>query len=389
MRKVGINMKKINTGVIGTGFIGPSHIEALRRLGYVNIVAVADINIKVAKEKAEQLNVDKAYGDYKELLAEKTIEVVHICTPNHLHYPIAKEALLAEKHVVCEKPLAINPEQGRDLLELVKKTGLTAAVHFNLRFYPLIQQAKAMVEAGEIGDILAVNGSYQQDWLLYQTDYNWRLEPEFSGKSRAVSDIGSHWLDMIEYISGIKIEKVYADFCTFFTTRKKPIKPVETYTGKILKSSDYKDIKINTEDYATVLLRFNNGAHGSMTVNQVAAGRKNRLAFEIYGTKMSIVWNSENPNEMWIGKRDSKNELLIKDPSLMDKSVRQYASYPGGHVEGFPDTSKQLFNNVYKQILAGKKSKFDFPTFEDGYRELILCDAIFDSAIKEKWKEVK
>ncbi|MFA5014160.1 MAG: Gfo/Idh/MocA family oxidoreductase [Actinomycetota bacterium] len=382
-------MKKINTGVIGTGFIGPFHIEALRRLGYVNIVATADINKKVAKEKAEQLNVDKAYENYKELLAEKTIEVVHVCTPNHLHYPIVKEALLAGKHVVCEKPLAIDPKQGRDLLELVKKTGLVAAVHFNLRFYPLVQQAKAMIEAGEIGDILAVNGSYQQDWLLYQTDYNWRLEPEFSGKSRAVADIGSHWLDMVEYISGIKIEKVYADFCTFFKTRKKPIKSVETYTGKFLKSSGHKDIKINTEDYATVLLRFNNGAHGSITVNQAAAGRKNRLAFELYGTKMSIAWNSENPNEMWIGKRDSKNELLIKDPSLMNRSVRQYSSYPGGHAEGFPDTSKQLFNNVYKQILTGKEPKFDFPTFEDGYRELILCDVIFDSALKEKWKEVK
>lgn len=389
MRKVGTNMKKINTGVIGTGFIGPAHIEALRRLGYIEVVAIADINIEVAKEKAAQLNVNKAFGDYKELLAQETIEVVHVCTPNHLHYPIAKEALLAGKHVVCEKPLAINPEQGRDLLELVKKTGLTAAVHFNLRFYPLIQQAKAMVKAGEIGDILAVNGSYQQDWLLYQTDYNWRLEPEFSGKSRAVADIGSHWLDIIEYISGIKIERVYADFCTFFTTRKKPIKPVETYTGKILKSSDYKDIKINTEDYATVLLRFNNGAHGSMTVNQVAAGRKNRLAFEIYGTKMSIAWNSENPNEMWIGKRDSKNELLIKDPYLMYKSARKYASYPGGHTEGFPDTSKQLFNNVYRQILAVVEFHFDFPTFEDGYRGLVLCEAIFDSARKEMWKEVK
>ncbi|MDD5621906.1 MAG: Gfo/Idh/MocA family oxidoreductase [Actinomycetota bacterium] len=382
-------MKKINTGVIGTGFIGPSHIEALRRLGYVNIIATADINKKVAKEKAEQLNVDKFYGDYKELLAEKSIEVVHVCTPNHLHYPIVKEVLLAGKHVVCEKPLAINPEQGRDLLKLVKKTGLVAAVHFNLRFYPLVQQAKAMIEAGEIGDILAINGSYQQDWLLYRTDYNWRLESEFSGKSRAVVDIGSHWLDMVEYISGIKIEKVYADFCTFFKTRKKPVKSIETYTGKILKSSDYKDIKINTEDYATVLLRFNNGAHGSMTVNQAAAGRKNRLAFELYGTKMSIAWNSENPNEMWIGKRDSKNELLIKDPSIMNSSVRQYSSYPGGHAEGFPDTSKQLFNNVYKQISAGKEPGFDFPTFEDGYRELILCDVIFDSALKEKWKEVK
>ncbi|MQY73928.1 MAG: gfo/Idh/MocA family oxidoreductase [Clostridia bacterium] len=382
-------MIKINAGVIGTGFIGPAHVEALRRLGYVDVVAIADISMEIAKEKAEQLSIYKAYGDYKELLEDKTIEVVHICTPNHLHYPMVKQALLTGKHVVCEKPLAVSSEQGKELLELVKRTGLTAAVHFNLRFYPLMQQAKAMIEAGELGRILAINGSYQQDWLFYQTDYNWRLEPEFSGKSRAVADIGSHWLDLVEYITGVKVERVCADFCTFYKTRKKPLRLVETYTGKILKSSDYKDIEINTEDYATVLLRFNNGAHGSMTVNQVAAGRKNRLAFEIYGTKKSIAWDCEDPNQMWIGKRDSKNELLLKDPSLMYESVKQYSSYPGGHTEGFPDTSKQLFNNVYRQILTRGESQFDFPTFEDGHRELILCETIVDSAGKEKWLEVK
>ena len=382
-------MKKISAGVIGTGFIGPAHIEALRRLGYIDVVAIADISMEVAREKAEQLYIGKAYGGYEKLLKDGSIEVVHICTPNHLHYPIAKEALLAGKHVICEKPLAISPRQGKELLELAKKTGLVAAVHFNLRFYPLVQQAKAMVDAGELGDILAVNGSYQQDWLFYQTDYNWRLEPEFSGKSRAVADIGSHWLDLVQYITKSKVERVCADFCTFYPTRKKPLRPVETYTGKILKSYDYKDVEINTEDYATVLLRFNNGAHGSMTVNQVAAGRKNRLAFEIYGTKMAIAWNCERPNQMWIGRRDSENGLLLKDPSLMYESARQYASCPGGHTEGFPDTSKQLFNNVYRQILAGGEYQFDFPTFEDGQRELILCEAIFNSARKEKWKEVK
>ncbi|MBA7510850.1 Inositol 2-dehydrogenase/D-chiro-inositol 3-dehydrogenase [subsurface metagenome] len=386
---MGVNIIKINAGVIGTGFIGPAHVEALRRLGYVDVVAIADISMEIAKEKAEQLSIYKAYGDYKELLEDKTIEVVHICTPNHLHYPMVKQALLTGKHVVCEKPLAVSSEQGKELLELVKRTGLTAAVHFNLRFYPLMQQAKAMIEAGELGRILAINGSYQQDWLFYQTDYNWRLEPEFSGKSRAVADIGSHWLDLVEYITGVKVERVCADFCTFYKTRKKPLRLVETYTGKILKSSDYKDIEINTEDYATVLLRFNNGAHGSMTVNQVAAGRKNRLAFEIYGTKKSIAWDCEDPNQMWIGKRDSKNELLLKDPSLMYESVKQYSSYPGGHTEGFPDTSKQLFNNVYRQILTRGESQFDFPTFEDGHRELILCETIVDSAGKEKWLEVK
>ena len=183
-------MKNINIGVIGTGFIGPAHVEALRRLGYVNVAAISDITMDIAKEKAEQLSIEKAYEGYKELLADNTIDSVHICTPNHLHYPIAKEALLSGKHVVCEKPLAVNSEEAKELVELVKKTGLLGAIHFNLRFYPLVQQAKAMVEAGELGDIIAVNGSYQQDWLFFETDYNWRLEPEFSGESRTVADMG-------------------------------------------------------------------------------------------------------------------------------------------------------------------------------------------------------
>jgi len=382
-------MKKINTGVIGTGFIGPAHIEALRRLGYIEVIALADINVGVAKEKAEQLYINKYYGDYRKLLEDNDIEVVHICTPNFLHYSMAKQALESGKHVICEKPLAVSLAQGENLVELVENINLTAAMHFNLRFYPLIQQARAMVEAGELGEIISVSGSYLQDWLFYRTDYNWRLEQDFSGSSRAVADIGSHWLDLIQYVTGLKIEEVCADFYTFYKTRKKPLKSVETYSGKILKSSDYKDIEINTEDYASVLLKFSNGAHGSMTVSQVAAGRKNRLAIEVYGTKKSIAWDCENPNQMWIGKRDSKNEFLLKDPSLLSESVRKYASYPGGHAEGFSDASKQLFNNVYKQILDSGKSKFDFPTFEDGYKELVLCETIAESARNKKWEKVR
>ncbi len=384
-----MNMRKVNTGVIGSGFIGPAHIEALRRLGYVEVTALADVNEEIAKEKAGQLYINKYYGDYRELLEDNTIKVVHICTPNYLHYQMAKQALESGKHLICEKPLAVNLEEGRSLVKLAKKKGLIAAVNFNLRFYPLIQQAKAMVESGELGEIIFVSGSYLQDWLFYQTDYNWRLEPEFSGDSRAVADIGSHWLDLAQYVTKLEIEEVCADFYTFYKTRKKPLKSIETYTGKIFKSSEYKDIRIDTEDYAAVLLFFNNGAHGSMTVSQVSAGRKNRLVIEIYGTKKSIAWDCENPNQMWIGKRDSKNELLLKDPSLMNESVRKYSSYPGGHTEGFPDTLKQLFDNVYNQILTSGKSKFDFPTFEDGLNELILCEKIANSARNKFWEKVK
>jgi Predicted dehydrogenases and related proteins len=388
----GIAMNKIRVGIIGTGFIGPAHIEALRRLGYVDVAAVSDINIEVAKQKSAILNIEKAYGDSRELLADPAIEVVHICTPNHLHFTMAREALLAGKHVVCEKPLAMNSKEAAELLKIAKEKKLVNAVHFNIRFYPLIQQIRLAIENGDLGKILAVNGSYQQDWLFYATDYNWRLQSEFSGESRAIADIGSHWLDVIEFITGIKVQSVCADFATFHVTRKKPLKPVETYAGKILNPEDYADIPINTEDYATVLLRFNNGGHGSLTVNQVAAGRKNRLYFEIYGDKKAIAWDAENPNEMWIGHRDGNNEVLIKDPSLMYAPAREYVSLPGGHTEGFPDTSKQMFNQVY-QYIAKKGYEtgmtINFPTFADGAREIELCEQIFNSAKNEKWVSIQ
>lgn len=385
-------MQKIKVGIIGTGFIGPAHIEALRRLGYVEIAALSDINTEVAQQKAKALSIDRSYGDYREMLKDPEIQVVHVCTPNNLHYPMSKEALLAGKHVICEKPLAMNSSEAEELMKIAKEKNLVNAVHFNLRFYPLMHQARMMVEKGELGRILAVNGSYQQDWLFFETDYNWRLHPEFSGDSRAVADIGSHWLDLVEFITGVKVQQVCADFATFHPVRKKPLKPVEIYSGKLLTAEDYVDISINTEDYATVLLRFDNGGHGSMTVNQVAAGRKNRLYFEIYGSKKAIGWDSERPNELWIGRRDGNNETLMKDPSLLYQYSRDIVSFPGGHNEGFPDTSKQLFGKLYKYISEKAYEKGvlpEFPTFEAGYRELLLCENIVKSSKSEKWVRIE
>jgi predicted dehydrogenase len=384
-------MDKVKVGIIGTGFIGPAHIEALRRLGFVDIVALADSNEAIAKQKAEVLHVDKYYGDYMDLLADTDIDAVHICTPNHLHYRMAKEALLAGKHVVCEKPLAVNTEQANELVKIAREKQLVNAVHFNLRFYPLMHQVKKMIETNDLGQIFAVNGSYQQDWLFYETDFNWRLQPEFSGDSRAIADIGSHWLDLVEFITGIQVNEVCADFATFHPVRRKPLKSLETYANKVLDANDYEDIPIHTEDYATVLLRFNNGAHGAMTVNQVAAGRKNRLYFEICGSKKAIAWNSERPNELWVGRRDGNNEIMMKDPSLVDDYAKEIMDFPGGHNEGFPDTSKQMFKKVYKYILEAshlKNEKPDFATFETGQRELMLCEKIVKSAHERNWIDV-
>jgi predicted dehydrogenase len=324
------------------------------------------------------------------MLADPDIDIVHLATPNHLHHPHARAVLLAGKHVVCEKPLSMTSEQSGELVKLVAEKKLVNAINFNIRMYPLAQQARSMVQSGELGDLFILQGSYLQDWLLLPTDWNWRLEPEYGGTLRAVGDIGSHWLDLLTFITGLHVDEVYADFKTFHPTRKKPAKPVETYTGKLLPPEDYIDQPIHTEDYATVILHYENGVRGVLTVSQVSSGRKNRLFYEISGSKSSLGWDSERPNELWIGHRSEPNQILMKDPSLLSPEARAVSSYPGGHTEGFPDTFKQLYGKVYDYIFAGDLSKTpDFPTFADGHYEMLLCEAIEKSAREKSWVKVK
>jgi predicted dehydrogenase len=375
----------IKAAIVGTGFIGPAHLEALRRIPNVEVVALVEVNQELANEKAKQLGIPRAYV-FADMLKQDDIDVVHICTPNFLHYSQAKAVLEAEKHVVCEKPLAISLQEAEDLVKIAKTTGLVNAVHFNLRYYPMVRQMKVMREKGELGEVYSIMGSYLQDWLFLQTDYNWRLEPDKSGDSRAIADIGSHLLDITEYVTGLKITAVMADFSTVHKTRLKPLKAIETYSGKMLTPEDYQEVPINTEDHATVLLRFDNGSKGSITVSQVNAGRKNRLNIEIAGSVSAFEFNSERPNELWIGKREKANEHLMKDPSLVHREVSSLVSFPGGHNEGFPDTSKQLFKEVYAAVAAGKQpEKPTFPTFADGWRELLIGERIVESNKKQAW----
>jgi predicted dehydrogenase len=381
-------MSKIKVGVVGTGFIGPAHIEALRRLPNIDVVALCEVNIELATAKAAQLGIERPCT-FEQLLAMDDVQCVHICTPNFLHFSQSKAVLLAGKHVVCEKPLAKDLHEAEELVAIAAKTGLVNAVHFNLRYYPLVRQMKIMKEKGELGEVYTIIGSYLQDWLFYETDYNWRLEPDKSGDSRAIADIGSHLLDLIEYVTGLKTVEVMADFNTVHKNRKKPLKPIETYSGKMLNAEDYADVAINTEDTANVLLRFNNGNTGSVTVSQVSAGRKNQLKVEISGSKKTVAFNSEAPNEIWIGSRDGSNATLIRDPSLVHEEVRSLITYPGGHNEGFGDTSKQLFKEVYEAVAAGKQPENPkFPTFADGYRELLICERILESNKKQGWVKV-
>ena len=381
--------KKFKVGVIGVGFIGPAHMEGIRRQGF-EVAAIGEATQELAEQAAERLLVPKAYGDFNDLINDPEIDVVHIASPNFLHYKHAKAALEAGKHVVCEKPLAMTAEESGELVRLAVEKNLVNAVNFNIRFYPMAQEAKAMVESGALGDkIYIIQGSYLQDWLLLDTDWNWRLEPELGGELRAVADIGSHWMDLVTFVTGTRIKSVFADFETFLPIRRKPTKKIDTFGGKLEVDMEYEEKPIHTEDYAAILFKFENGARGVMTVSQVSSGRKNRLFFEINGSDSSVIWDSEMPNQLMIGHRPEPNQLLIKDPSLMSDASRWTASYPGGHTEGFPDTFKQLQTAVYRYIAAGDyDAKPDFPTFRDGHNTILVDEAILKSAREGRWVDV-
>jgi len=380
-------MRTIKAAVIGTGFIGPAHVEALRRLGFVEVVALVDVDKAKAEQKAAAMSIPRVYDDYRRMLEDRDIEVVHDCAPNQLHFEINTAVLEAGKHCLSEKPLAVNTQQSRSLMALSEKKGLVNAVNFNYRFYPLSQQAKAMCAAGEAGEIYAVHGSYLQDWLYWETDYSWRLDPQISGASCCVADIGSHWCDLVQFITGRTITEVLGDLQTTHRVRKRPKASVEAFAGKLLTPADYAEVQIETDDYANVLIRLDNGARGVFTVSQVSAGRKNRLYYEIDGSKCAVSGDLERPNELWVGYREKANEVLIKDPSLLKEAARRYAHYPGGHPEGYPDGPKNLFGNVYRKVM-GEAEAIDYPTFADGHRAVAIVEAILASHKSRQWVKV-
>lgn len=380
-------MQHIKTAVIGAGFMGPVHSEALKRLG-VQVVGILGVDDAESQKAQAALGLSKAYKNLDDVLADD-IDVVHITTPNKLHFSMAKAALNAGKHVLCEKPLAMNSKESAELVELAKSTGLVAGVNYNIRFYPLNLQARHNVATDDLGEIYSIVGSYVQDWLLYPTDYNWRVLAEEGGALRAVADIGTHWLDLVQTITGLKVTAVNADLRTIHPVRKRPTGEVETFSGKVQKIDATEDVDINTEDCGTIMLKFDNGAVGHLWVSQTTAGRKNCLRYEIAGAKSSLYWDSEAPNQIWLGYRDKANETLMKDPGLLTENVRPFANYPGGHNEGFPDTFKQCFRAFYSYIANGdRNAEPQFPTFEQGHHEIVLCEAILASHQKQSWVKI-
>ncbi|MDQ0217410.1 Gfo/Idh/MocA family oxidoreductase [Peribacillus cavernae] len=385
-------MEKIKVGVIGTGFIGPTHIEAMRRLGFVEVVGLAETSQEAAEKKAAELGIPKAYGDYREMLRDSEIQVVHNCTPNHLHFGINKEIILAGKHVVSEKPLAMSSKESAELLALAKEHKVVHGVNFNYRQFPIVKQLAEMIKNDELGKVNLVHGSYLQDWLLYDTDFNWRLAPEVGGKSRAIADIGSHWCDTVQYVTGKRIVEVFADLATVIPVRKKPKHNGATFGAEKAEDEIYEEVPINTEDYASVLVRFDDGSRGVFTVSQVSAGRKNRLSFEIDGSKHSASWNQEEPAQLWIGHRDKPNEVLQADPALFLPGAKSSIHHPGGHNEGWPDALKNMMLNFYTFIREGKdplQDKANFATFEDGHISMAITDAVLESHEEQRWVKVQ
>ncbi len=379
-------MRTLGAAVIGTGFIGPVHVEAIRRLGH-RVVGVLGSTPEKSRAAAEVMAIPRGYADLDELLGDPAVDVVHIASPNRDHFAQTKRVLEAGKHVVCEKPLAMTTAETAELVILASVANVVAAVNYNVRFYPLVLDMRARLRAGELGDVLHVCGSYLQDWLLRDTDFNWRVLAEHGGPLRAVADIGTHWLNTVCFVTGLEVEAVFADLQTVHAIRHRATGGSETFTGSAGGKRETVPVSIDTEDCGSILIRFRGGARGTLTVSQVTAGRKNQLRFDIAGSKAAFAWDSERPDELHVGHRGRGNELVRRDPALLSPDARRFSDYPGGHAEGFPDTFKQLYKAVYAAIL-GDTSPPPFATFADGHREIRLCEAILASHRQQRWVTV-
>jgi predicted dehydrogenase len=381
-----VSARRPGAAVIGSGFIGTVHVEALRRLG-VTVHGILGSSPERASARAARMGIPRAYGSLDELLADPAVEVVHVTSPNHLHHPQVKAILAAGRHVVCEKPLAVTSEQSAELVSIAAASDRICAVNYNIRFYPLNQHLYGAVGAGELGGIRLVTGRYFQDWLFLDTDWNWRLDPAEGGELRAFGDIGTHWIDLVSFIIGSRVRSVLAELVTAIPVRHAPVGPVQTFATERAAETVARDM--TTDDIALLLLRFENGAHGSVSISQVSAGRKNSLQYEIDGSLGSAAWDSETPDHLWLGHRERPNEILQRGPALMNPFGSAAASLPGGHVEGFGDTFHALFRAIYAAIGAGRMPEHPtFATFEDGHDEMLVGDAVQRSAREGRWVDI-
>ena len=384
-------MKTLGMGLVGPGFIAAHHIDAVRRLGDVTVMGIAGSSLASAQKRARELGAGRAYADYHALLADPAIQVVHNTTPNHLHREVSLAALRAGKHVISDKPLASNLRESRELHEAARDAGVAHVVTFNYRGHALVQQARAMIAKGKLGAPVFVHGCYLQDWLTDDTTYSWRLDPKRGGASSALGDIGSHWCDLAEHVTGARITAVLADLHTAVPVRHVATVPTRAFAKA--KAATRREVRITSEDTASVLLRFDNGARGCVTVGQVLPGHKNDLRLEVNGRLASLAWRQENPNALWIGHHDRANAVLSRDPSLLDPAARGYAHLPAGHPEAWSDAFRNLIADAYAWIRKGgtpQTKPAALPTFADGYRNALVIDAMLKShAAGGAWQTVE
>lgn len=381
--------RRLGMGLIGPGFIAKHHIDAVRRLGDVDIVGIAGSSPAASEQKAKELSAGRAFRDYRELVADPAIDVVHNTTPSYLHFEITLAAIQAGKHVVADKPLALTPEQCARLRDQAEDAGVVNAVTFNYRGNPLVQHAREMIRAGELGDLVYIHGQYLQDWMTDDTVYSWRMDPEKGGPSSALADIGSHWIDLAEHVSGRKITHVLADLSTVVSTRYSSGHSSEAFGAS--KGGERKPVSIFGEDLASVLLRFDSGLRGNLKVGQILPGHKNDLVLEINGRTASFCWKQEQQNELWIGRYDAANLLLSKDPALLAAAAAPYAHLPAGHQESWADAFRNVVADIYAVIREGAAGPRP-PTlcsFADAYRTSCVLQAMLDShAAGGIWQEV-
>jgi len=371
-------MKKIRTAVVGIGFVGIAHIEAIRRLGNVEVVAICSRNN--VQQKAKDLFVEHSYTNYKLMIDEQCLDFIHICTPNNTHFEIAKYAIAKGVNIMLEKPMTFNSDEAKELFTLAKEANIIHAVNFHNRLYPACAYIKDIISKGTLGEVISIHGMYVQDWLLYDTDYSWRLNVEESGSTRTIADIGSHWIDLVEYMSGLRVEAVLADFKTVYPIRKKAVGDVQTFST--VKAEAYEDIKIETEDIASLLFRLSNGAIGNAFFSQMCAGKKNKIELLISGTKATVEWSLDTHSNVTVGYRDKPSKVIPKD-HLMMKNVSGMFDYPAGHTEGYPDAFKQVFKQIYSNV-----EKPSYASFYDGYRQMVINEKIYESAKLESWVSI-
>ncbi len=378
----------IHAAVVGAGYIGNVHLETLNRISGVKTCSVFDLDKNLSGKAAEAHNISVAASSFDEILQDPEIDVVHICTPNNLHFEQSLAALEAGKQVFSEKPLALTSKESEILVNKAKEKGAITGVGFCYRYYPVVQEMAMRIRGGQYGRVRMVSGTWFQDWLSEITDYTWRLERERSGVSNVAADLGSHWFDLIQFVTGLTVSDVFADLFTILPEREKPAKEVLAFQSHAETESEL--VKIEVEDYASVLFRLDKGKiPGSFTTSQVCHGRKSDTEFQVYCSDGSLAWNHKRSEELWIGRRHGSNGILVENPLEFGQQAAQYATLPAGHPMGYRDAVLSMLKDYYRAVTEGVEGDGVLrPNFQTGYHEMLLLDRVLQSAADGRWVQV-